>query len=149
MNIDIEEIQQYIHEHIPITSQLKAFIKHQEPGSISIGAPLAENINHRNSAFGGSLSAIGILSGWALIFVELKRRGLQNQLVIQRSSFEYLEPVTADFEAVSTFPSSIELDRFIKMFQRKGKARITIETKVLCGSTVCGVNAGVYVAVKI
>jgi thioesterase domain-containing protein len=149
MTTSIEEIQQYIHDHIPITADLKTFIKYQDDNSISIGAPLAENINHRNSAFGGSMSAIGILSGWALIFIEMKKRGLINRLVIQRANFEFLHPVTDDFEAVSIFPSDKELERFIKMFIRKGKARLSIKTNILCNSKLCGINDAVYVAVKI
>ena len=149
MNIEIQEILDYIHDHIPITSHLGAFIKQYDDESITIAAPLDLNINHRNSAFGGSLSAIAILSGWALLFVKLKQSGLQNRLVIQHSSFDFQSPATGDFEAVSKFPSSAELDRFIKMFKRKGKARITIKTDVYSGSEICGVNIGVYVAVKI
>ncbi len=149
MTIEIQEILEYIHDHIPITTHLEAYIKQYDENSISIGAPLEANINHRNSAFGGSLSAIGILSGWALLFVKLRQMGLQNRLVIQHSSFDFLKPATGDFEAISEFPSSKELDRFIKMFKRKCKARISIETKVYCGTEICGINRGVYVAVKI
>lgn len=149
IDIDIKEIQLYIHEHIPITADLHAYIKHRDSHSITIGAPLAENINHRNSAFGGSMSAIGILSGWALIFIEMKKRGLSNKLVIQRSNFEFLHPVTDDFEAKSVLPSNSKLEQFIKMFAHKGKARLTIETHVFCNSKRCGTNSAVYVAMKL
>lgn len=149
MKIQMQEILDYIHDHIPITSHLGAFIQQYDDESITIGAPLDANINHRNSVFGGSLSAIAILSGWALLFVKLKRCGIQNRLVIQHSSFDFLNPATIDFEARSEFLSSAELDRFMKMFARKGKARITIKTNVYSGSELCGVSTGVYVAVKI
>ncbi|MGL1888586.1 MAG: thioesterase domain-containing protein [Reichenbachiella sp.] len=147
MEIDINEILEYIHEHIPITAHLEASITEYSGNTLSVGAPLEANINHRNSAFGGSLSAIGILSGWALLFVKLKELSVSNRLVIQNSSFDFLAPATSDFVASAELPDSIEYDTFLKVFKRKGKARIKINSKVYCGSILCGTHTGTYVAV--
>lgn len=149
MNIDLNEILTYLHEHIPITAHLDASVKYYSGDAISIAAPLDANINHRNSAFGGSLSAIAILSGWALLFVKLKELGIKNRLVIQNSSFDFTKPVTADFEAIATLPSEDAYLKFVKIFERKGKARIKISSQVKCNSSVCGIHEGTYVVVKI
>jgi len=65
---------------------------------------LDKNINHRGSGFGGSLSAVAILSGWALLFIKMKELGMQTKLVIQSSNFEFTNPVIDDFEAVCSLP---------------------------------------------
>jgi len=149
MKIDINEILTYVHEHIPITAGLGADIKRYDGASVSISAPLDKNINHRNSAFGGSLSAVAILSGWALLFIKMKELNLQTKLVIQSSNFEFTKPVIDDFEAVCCLPPIKEYERFLKTLEKHGRARITVNSEVLCNNLSCGNHQGVYVAVRI
>ncbi len=149
MNIDLNEILEYIHKHIPITSHLDASIQNYSGDAISIAAPLEANINHRNSAFGGSLSAIAILSGWALLFLKFKELGIKNRLVIQNSSFDFLAPATSDFVSIAELPDSREYEKFLKMYERKGIARIKITSTVYCDSKICGTHEGTYVVVSV
>ncbi len=147
MKLELSEVLKYVHEHIPITDNLGAGIQSYDGNSIVLTAPLDANINHRNSAFGGSLSVIAILSGWALLFIKMKELFLQARLVIQSSSFELTNPVMADFEAVSVLPSLKIYERFIKTLGKHGRARMTVHSKVLCNGVSCGTHQGVYVAV--
>lgn len=149
MTTDISDILAYVHEHIPITTHLGAGIKNYDGESISISAPLDANINHRDSAFGGSLSAVAILSGWALLFIKMKELGLHTRLVIQGSNFDFSNPVTDNFEAVANLPHTQDYERFIKTLTKHGRARITINSDIFCRNESCGSHQGVYVAVKI
>ncbi len=83
-----EELTTYLHEHIPITRSLGARVVHVDDHSVRLSAPLAPNLNHRATAFGGSLSTLAILSGWVLIHVQLLGRDLSGRIVIQRSAFD-------------------------------------------------------------
>jgi len=149
MEIDISEILKYVHEHIPITQGLGADIKNYDGNAITITAPLDKNINHRNSAFGGSLSAISILSGWALLFIKMKELGIKTKLVIQSSNFEFTNPVIDDFEAICALPPLKKYKWFINTLEKRGRARITVESEVFCNGLSCGTHQGVYVAVRI
>lgn len=149
MNIDISEVLEYVHKHIPITADLGADIKSYDGDAVTISAPLDVNINHRNSAFGGSLSAIGILSGWALLFIKMKELDLQSKLVIQSSGFKFTKPVVDDFEAIARLPQTKKFERFLKTLEKHGRARITIDSDILCNGDSCGTHQGVYVAVRI
>jgi len=149
MKTDLTEILNYVHEHIPITAHLGAAIKSYDGQTLTISAPLDANINHRNSAFGGSLSAVAILSGWALLFIRMKELGLHTRLVIQSSAFEFTNPVTADFDAVCTLPPAKTYDRFIRTLEKHGRARISVDSEVQCNGISCGSHTGVYVAVQI
>lgn len=82
MEIDLNEVLEYVHEHIPITCHFGVQLANYDGSSLEVSAPLKANINHRNSAFGGSISAIGILSGWALLFIKMRELGVRNKLVI-------------------------------------------------------------------
>jgi thioesterase domain-containing protein len=145
--MNLTEVNSYIHEHIPITSRFGATIESFDGEKVIISAPLKLNLNHRNTAFGGSISALGILSGWTLIFLKLKEKGIKNRLVIQKSSFDFLGPVDDDFQATCTMPKPEIWDKFIKTLTKYGRARITVKSKIESSSGSGGNHEGVYVSV--
>lgn len=147
--MNLSELTSYIHKHIPLTVHLGAVVQSYDGNKIEIKAPLKPNLNHRNTAFGGSVSALGILSGWALLFIKLKESGLLTRLVIQHSSFDFIEPIDADFKAICAMPEEIEWERFIKTLKRHGKARITVNSKINSLDENGGNHSGTYVAISL
>ncbi|MFC4995016.1 YiiD C-terminal domain-containing protein [Rubritalea tangerina] len=144
--MDLGEVKAYVHAHIPITACLEADFTEYSGDALVVEAPLEANINHRHSAFGGSMSAIGILSGWGLLFIKLRELGMENTLVIQSSSFEFGKPAVASFQAVAKIPSPEKFERFVKMLKRKGRARLGVESEIFCEGEKVGVHRGEYVA---
>ena len=112
MKIEMNEVLEYIQKNIPITKELGVSISKYTGDVLVIDAPLAANINHKNSAFGGSLSSIAILSAWALLFVKQKELKLDVTLVIQESKFSFLFPVLKDFQALAYTPKKKILPNF-------------------------------------
>ena len=145
--MNLSEITSYIHEHIPITSHLGATVERYDGNSVTIAAPLAQNLNHRNTAFGGSISALGILSGWTLLFLKLKESGIKNRLVIQKSSFDFQGPIEDDFTAICTLPDLKTWEKFIKTLSRHGRARISVQSRIESSSGLGGTHEGAYVAI--
>jgi thioesterase domain-containing protein len=140
-----EAINLYLAEHIPISQALGAGVQAFDGDSIHIGAPLQPNLNHRNTAFGGSLATLGILAGWSLVNFNLREVGLPCRVVIQKSEMDFLLPVDADFEAVAKKPETWET--FVKTLQRRGKARLELPSDILLNDKVVAKHLGVYVAV--
>lgn len=147
MRIDLSAMQTYLHEHIPITAHLGVEVRAFENGAIRLRAPLAANINHRDTAFGGSLSSLGILAGWGLIHFSLTQLGLPSRIVIQSSRMEFLAPGDADFEATATLPDARAWERFCTMLEKKGRARLTLPSEVHIGAAQVATHEGVYVAI--
>ncbi len=143
----LEEITLYLHEHIPLTRPLGAVVEAWDGATVRLGAPLAPNLNHRATAFGGSLSALAILSGWVLVHLALRERGIEARLVIQRSEFDFEEPVDGDFTATSALPPAKDWDRFLATLKRHRRARVAVTTTVSSASGVGGTHRGAYVAV--
>ena len=143
--INLEHELAYIQQHIPITASLGVEIKSYDGNEILITAPLPENKNLHGTAFGGSQAAIGILTGWALIYLKLKQLGIENDLVIQKSSYDFSKPVTADFMATCQLPDSSEFELFMKTLMEKGKARLTLTADIESENGVCGIHQGLYV----
>ncbi len=80
----VDEINQHLHEQIPMTSQMGILVKSFSTDEVLATAPLAANINHQQSAFGGSIAALGIVTGFVAIWGNLKLRKIQAELVIQQ-----------------------------------------------------------------
>jgi thioesterase domain-containing protein len=137
----------YLHRHIPLTAALGARVTRSEADRIEISAPLTPNLNHRNTAFGGSLATLGIVSGWALLHQSLAREGLHPKIVIQRSECDFIEPVAAEFCAISRLPDA-EWGKFLKTLRRYHRARIAIDTALCSNEQPVVRHRGVFVAVE-
>lgn len=146
MKHDLSAMQHYLHEHIPITAHLGVEVTAFDSGRIRLKAPLAANINHRDTAFGGSLSAIGILAGWAAIHFSLQQTGLPSRIVIQRSNTAFLAPGDEDFEATASLPDTASWERFCAMLKKRGRARLTLPCEVTTSRNRIAAHEGVYVA---
>jgi len=140
------ELEAYLHGHIPLSRAMAVRVEGVTPEGVMLSAPLAPNINHRETLFGGSASAIAILAAWSLLHTRLRAEGIASRLVIQRNSMSYDAPVDGTFTAVSFLADAAEWPRFVKMLQRRGKARITVCAELHYGGGVAGRLEGEFVA---
>lgn len=147
-HMTVDEITRYLREHIPPAVHLGAIVDSHDGATLRLSAPLAANLNHRSTAFGGSLSAIAILSGWTLVHLALRERGVEARVVIQRSGVEFDEPVDGDFSAASTLPSARDWERFLETLRRHRRARVTVRGAFEAGGRTRGTFENVFVAVR-
>ena len=120
------ELERYLHEHIPLSRAMEVSVVAVEESSVVLKAPLAPNINHRETVFGGSASALAILAAWSLLHTRLLRADMASRLVIQRNTMEYESPIDGSFIARSSLENPEDWPQFIRMLARKGKARISV-----------------------
>jgi len=111
-----------------------------------LAAPLAPNINHRDTVFGGSASAVAILAAWSLLHTRLSAAGLSSRLVIQRNTMHYELPIDGDFIARSFFNDAADWPTFVRMLSRKGRARITVSAVLEYAGQEVGRLDGEFVA---
>ncbi|MBA3314786.1 MAG: YiiD C-terminal domain-containing protein [Planctomycetaceae bacterium] len=145
--ITADALTRYLHDHIPLTRHMQIVVVECGAARIVLAAPLAPNVNHRATAFGGSLSSAAILAGWAWLHVRLTELGRRQRLVISESTTTYEHPVDGAFEAICESPAAAEFDRFTQILDRRGKARITLKSHVTCNGRVAVRHIGRYAAV--
>lgn len=148
MKITREEISQYMHEHIPVTKTMSISIEELTETSICLSAPIGPNINHRASVFGGSISTLGITSGWALLYSALKRSSVPNTLVIQESHTKFLLPIKGEFRAICDELTKEKYEELLEKYHRKGKARVKLASQILFGRELAAIHHGSYVIIK-
>lgn len=140
------ELEQYLHHHIPLSVAMQVSVIGVQPDSIILSAPLAPNINHQATVFGGSASAVAILAAWSLLHTRLKSAGISSHLVIQRNTMHYELPITGAFTARSFIPVAGGWDSFTRMLTRKGRARVGVTSVLECDGQVVGHLDGEFVA---
>ncbi|MBS0379176.1 MAG: thioesterase domain-containing protein [Proteobacteria bacterium] len=140
------ELQRYLHEHLPLTRAMGVTVVSVHEDEVRLQAPLAPNINHHATVFGGSASALAILAGWSLLHTRLASGGLPARLVIQRNTMEYERPIAGTFSARATFESPAAWPEFETLLRRRGRARITVPVVLEYGSIVAGRFSGQFVA---
>lgn len=141
-----DELEQYLHIHIPLSNAMQITVVSVHEDSVVLRAPLAPNINHRETVFGGSASALAILSAWSLLHVCLIREGMTSRIVIQHNTMDYDLPIHGDFIARSSLEQSSDWVKFTRILLRRGKARMTVNSVLEYAGQTVGRFSGDFVA---
>lgn len=142
-----DELLAYLQLHIPISEAMGISVLEAREELVRLQFPLEANINHRQTAFGGSASSAAILAAWSLLWVRLRSFDGQPRLVIRSNSMEYMQPISSDFVA-STLPvESEDWDRFLNGLRRRGMGRIQVRAIVQTKENVCADFTGVFAAI--
>lgn len=141
-----DEVEAYLHAHIPLSAAMGVQVRALDADGVLLEAPLEPNLNHRATAFGGSLSALAILAGWALVHFRLRQEGHAVRTVIHESSVRYDAPVHGGFEARALTPPEARWRRFAATLARRGKARIRVEIELSSEGRAVGRCTASYVA---
>jgi thioesterase domain-containing protein len=140
------ELAHYIHEHIPLSRAMGMRVVSVEENAVILQAPLAPNLNHQQSVFGGSAAALAILASWALLHVRLRAEGISERVVIQRNTMEYRHPIVGEFTARATLEHPERWRHFTTALARKGRARVTVSALLEQLDRVAAIFAGEFVA---
>ena len=124
-------LERYLHQQIPLSAAMGVRVKMATPERVQLTAPLAANVNHHETVFGGSAAALATLSAWSLLHLRLTRAALQARLVIQRSGMKYDHPIPGDFDAVCDYTDEQAWERFRITLERRGRARLTLAAHML------------------
>lgn len=141
------EIEAYVRENIPIAAAIGLRVLEASSERVVLEAPLEPNLNHRSTAFGGSVSATAILAGWTYVHLRLRTEGLSPQTVIQESAVRYDAPIRAAFRATTEPVDERAWARFRRMLARHGKGRLRIGARVESAGVDAARFEGAYVSI--
>ncbi|TCP37035.1 YiiD C-terminal domain-containing protein [Sphingomonas sp. BK235] len=134
-----EQLERYLHRQIPLSAAMGVTVVGASPDAVELSAPLAPNVNHKRTAFGGSLSTLGILAAWSLVHLRLVREEVDSEVVIQSNHMHYDAPVTGAFTARAALTAPADWPLFVRTLRRRGRARVTVHAALV---TDDGVAAG-------
>jgi thioesterase domain-containing protein len=141
-----QRIQELLHGKIPITRAMGVRAERYDDEGLVLVAPLEANVNHLGTAFGGSLNALAVLSGYGLLWLELEDTDCH--IVIRESSISYERPVRGQLRATCLRPDEEALAQFKQTFHQKGKARIALSATIEEEGRVAVRFHGTFVALR-
>ena len=139
-------MQAYLREHIPLSAAMGVRVLESSGERVVLESPLEPNLNHRSSAFGGSVSATAILAGWTYLHVRLAAEGRAVSTVIQESRVRYEVPIHEAFRAETEPVDARAWDRFRRMLERRGVGRIRLTVRVVSNGADAAHFEGTYVS---
>jgi thioesterase domain-containing protein len=123
-------LESFLHEKIPLTRAMGVHVAESNAQRLVLEAPLAANINHLGTAFGGSLHALPTLACYAAVWTLLNEAGVNGHVVVKRSSASYRQPVTGLLRAICLRPAPGLIAEFTADLRRHGKARMELSAIV-------------------
>ncbi|WP_025128452.1 YiiD C-terminal domain-containing protein [Pseudomonas sp. PH1b] len=132
MNRDSRYLESILHHDIPLTRDMGLKVLDWQALELRLHLPLEANVNHKSTMFGGSLYCGAVLAGWGWLHLRLKEVGIEDgHIVIQEGQISYPLPVTGDAVAICGAPDEKVWKKFLAMYQRYGRARLTLDTRVV------------------
>lgn len=94
---------------------------------------LAKNLNHKLTAFGGSLYATAVMAAYGLVLAALRKQGIDTEnIVIQKGEIKYLKPVDEDFDVICEFPGAAQAEELLQRLkvERRLSTVLTVRLEV-------------------
>ncbi len=147
MNDDLlRDTERFLHEQIPLTRAMGVQMESYDGSQLVVTAPLEPNHNHLGTAFGGSLSALATLAGYAMLWLQLGDR--HAHIVIRESTLRYKRPVRGTLRAVCLRPDDASMTAFRNTFADTGKARLALQVQIIDADQICVLFEGTFVALR-
>lgn len=125
-------LESILHHDIPLTRDMGLKVLDWHDHQLRLHLPLEANVNHKSTMFGGSLYCAAVLAGWGWLHLRLREEGIEDgHIVIQEGQISYPLPVTMDAVSICQAPNAAVWKKFLAMYQRYGRARITLHSQIV------------------
>ena len=122
-------LERTLHDEIPLSQAMGIRVAGYDGKSLKLAAPLAPNINHMSTAFGGSLYSLAVLCGWGMLYLKLAEAAQHKHIVIQQSDIRYLLPVDHDMQAECHLDDAA-FQRFMRTLRKHDRARLALDVVI-------------------
>ncbi len=91
-----QQLVQTWHQTIPLSAFMQLQIEAFDNRSLVCTAPLPPNKNLHHSMFAGAIYSLMTLTGWGMVWLQLKAQELDGDIVLADANMRYIAPVRAD-----------------------------------------------------
>ena len=145
---DFQQWQQQLtdtwQQTIPLSQYMQLQISGFNGYRLSCTAPLAPNINLHQTMFAGSIYTLATLTGWGMLYMQLRAMGLHGAQVLAHADIRYLRPVGSAPEARCELLGCIG---DLQPLARGKKVRQQIRVGIYCQQQCCAEFSGQYVVI--
>jgi thioesterase domain-containing protein len=152
-SVKVPALEPFLHEMIPLAKSMGVSVEVSDDQKLVLTAPLQQNKNSLNTAFGGSLVSLATLAGygvvWELMRSDSGEKKAEWRIVIKESRAAYRRPVIGDLRAICERPAKAAIEEFKSALQRYGQAKLKLHTRIIeGGNTAVDVQAAYVVVAR-
>jgi thioesterase domain-containing protein len=129
------------HDTIPISKQMGINIHQYTGRTLETRASLNKNINLHGTMFSGSIFSLATLTGWGMIFLQLKEKGLDGEIVLSDGNIHYYKPIVIQPRALCNIES---LSGKLEPLSKNKKCQIKLNVAILDGDNAVAEFSGVF-----
>lgn len=138
-------LESFIERHLPLIKNMGLEIASYDGQKFIVQAPLSENHNDKNTAFGGSLYNLCLVNAIGLAFLKCFERGINPDLIVSKAEIQYLKPVSNTvIQSCCLSPSDSEWEIFFKQFYETGKAKQPLQAIALSNNDEAVIFNGMF-----
>lgn len=130
--VDLDSLQIALYKLIPISKHMGIEAISYDGQTLVLKAPLSPNVNHQQSAFGGSLFSVAVLTGWSIVQLKLGELQIRANAVVKGGEVAYTAPVFEDIRCELTLPA--EYPEFAKSLVELGRASMVLTSEIFVGA---------------
>ncbi|WP_339723481.1 bifunctional GNAT family N-acetyltransferase/hotdog fold thioesterase [uncultured Paraglaciecola sp.] len=134
-------LQSTWHDTIPISEQMGIKLHQYTGRTLETRASLNKNINLHGTMFAGSIFSLATLTGWGMIFLQLKEKGLEGEIVLGDGNIHYHKPITMQPRALCNIES---LSGKFEPLVKNKKCQIKLNVAILDGDNAVAEFSGVF-----
>jgi len=134
-------LQSTWHETIPISEQMGIKLHQYTGRTLETRASLNKNINLHGTMFAGSIFSLATLTGWGMIFLQLKEKGLDGEIVLGDGNIHYHKPITMQPKAFCNIES---LSGKFELLAKNKKCQIKLNVAILDENNAVAEFSGVF-----
>lgn len=125
---------QRLHAHyqsMPPVAAMRVSIAGYDGRRLRLHAPLADHVNDKGCAFGGSLASMMTLASWGVVSLGIEQAGLRAEVFVADSQIRYLAPLFADLDVHAELAADADWDSFLATLRERGRARTSLVARAL------------------
>ncbi|WP_417597379.1 YiiD C-terminal domain-containing protein [Oceanospirillum sp.] len=144
--VRVDQFLDHVKASIPLVNHLGLNRVTFENNEVCFHVSLSPNLNDKGTGFGGSISSLCTLAGWALTTLLLIEADLERSAVVKTGTIDFFAPVTSDFVVRCFCPDPEGSAALIDQVQSKGRGRLPIVAEISQGNVLAVRYTGDYVA---
>lgn len=115
-----------IRTQIPLTQAMQLGVDFYDGHELVLRVPLSPNINDKGTAFAGSITALGSITGWCLLTLWAEREIGACHVAVFDAHFKFRKPLRGDFTASVRLPAPEDCKTLKYAVTKRGKGRVTL-----------------------
>ena len=143
-----QALKTFFAQHLPITQFMGLEVESYDGDTLILTAPLAPNINDKQTAFGGSLYNVAVMACWGMVYLKTQERKIKCNQVVAEGHVKYIAPVNGKLRAICHAPNEEELERFFNHFADTGRAKIELQSVIYDDENITKIDRKIKPAMK-